>query len=916
MIQNFDIYNRYEVPNYTLCNPDSTEICSLIAYDRKVSLRFNNASEISFKVYSVTSDINRDIVPLESYEKIQTKRLVLIDGIGYFQIQSAVEVSDGVSTYKEVRAISCQNEMGFKSMAWFDGTYKFYDVLDNSNTIIGKIMEMIPDWSIDTVSSDLFNKYRTFESINTTLLNFITADVSEAYECIFLFDFLNRKITVKSIEDLTQNPYTTEIYLSFKNLLKNFQIEENSDDIVTALSVYGQDLDVRQVNPLGSTYIYNFSHFMNTRWMPQSLIDAITNWNTAISTQRPIYANHLSNLQAKNGELLVLTTELTDLEASLTSLENIRSARIEQGIDYTDINTQIAAAENNINTKKTAIEAKKGEISNITNNMAGINTSLSFENNFTPEQLSILKKFIYEHDYTNTYYVVTDLMSSVDIQNSAMELYNEGVNALARMSQPRYTFRIDSTNFMFIKDFERFTSQLRLGCMVTVELEEDKYAYPILLEMQFDYDNPEDFSLTFGNRFRLDDSVYTFNEMLGEAHNTANKTNAKWDKLNEFSNTYKDSVSEFLNNAFDVSKKAIINSSNQSQVWDSSGMTFRKVENGVIDDKQIKIINNQIVFTDDSWNSVKTVLGQINLDGGGTAYGVAAEIIIGRIIAGNNLTITNENNTFTVDSTGAKLINADFSLINSSVKNRVLLNATDGIKIQKNTGTTISPVWENHFYADNDGNIVMSGKITATDGLIGGWNINANTIYSNNVGLYSGTNYSYTTGGLSKNIRIYAGAALSNSTDSSGIPFVVDESGRLKATNAVITGIINASSGQIGGRLGFGAGSTYQYISGSDLDEYRIYINGTPYAGGGSIWSFSVDRLGQVKCSNLNCETLVSSGGTIGGLSFDNSWAGSYHGFPCITSLKKIYFGITGRNVEVDFSNASVTGLSVPAMFG
>lgn len=803
MIQKFDIFNRPESPNFILCNPDSTEINSIIAYERSISLRYADASEISFKVYAKTTDIKIQVISLKYYDKIQTKRLVLVEDIGYFQIQNVNETDDGIEKYKTVSAISIQNEMGFKSMQWFDGTYKFYDAIDITDTLMGEIMFMLPDWTISSISSDLFTKYRTFEAVNTTLLDFILSNVSEAYECVFLFDFLHRMITVKSIADLIQNPQKTEIYLSFRNLLKQFQIEEQSDQIVTCLSVYGQDLDIRQVNPLGTSNIYDFSSFMTKEWMSQDLIDAITAWKSLLTSSQTTYANYLSSLQTKSAELLVLESELTDLESDLKSLEEVRSARIEQGIAYTDINSQIVTAKANIVTKQTAIDAKTSEITTVTNSMTAINTSLSFDNNFSAAQLLILDKFIYEQDYTNTYYVVTDQMTPVDIQYSAQELYNEGVNALTRMSQPRYTFKIDSTNFMFIKDFAQFTSQFELGCMVTIELDEDVFAYPILLEMQYNFDDPNDFSLTFGNRFKLGDSVYTFNELLSQSYTSANRTSASWNKLNSFSKTYETDVDDFLNNAFDVSKKAIINSNNQTQTWDSSGMTFRKITSGSYDPAQMKIINNQIVFTDNNWNSVKTVIGQVSLTGGGTAYGTSAEVLVGRIIAGNSLTITNNSNaglsTFTVDETGATLKNANLSLINSTVKSQILLDPTNGFKIQKNTGTSGSPTWANQFYADASGNIILKGKVTAVEGAIANWIIDTDTLSSGNVGLYSGATYKYTTNSVAKNIRIYAGATLQATTDTSGIPFVIDEYGRLKASNAYISGnIVMAGGSKIG----------------------------------------------------------------------------------------------------------------------
>lgn len=885
MIQYFDLYNRPESPNFTLCNPDYTEISSIIAYNRKPTLRFNDSSSLSCVVYAKSTNIDYQVVDLAFYDLIKTKRLILVENIGYFQIQNVNETDDGVEKFKEITAISIQNDMGFKTMSWFDGTFKFYDALDSTDTIMGKIMARIPDWTIDTISSDLLTKYRTFESVNKTLLDFILSDVSEAYECVFLFDFLNRTIKVKSIADLIANPYQTSIYFSFKNLLKKFQIEELSDDIVTALSVFGQDLDIRQVNPLGTSYIYNFSHFMTLEWMTQDLIDAITAWQSAITSAQPTYAGYLSSLQSGKADLLVLESALLDLQGDLVSNENIRSARIEQGIDYSDINIIIAGIQSDIAEKQAEIDAQTAINDSIIEDMVLINTSLSFASNFTADQLLVLDKYIYEQDYTNTYYIVTDLMNPVDIQNAAQELYNEGVNALARMSQPRYTFKIDSANFMFIKDFATFTSQFQLGCQVTVELDDDVFAYPTLLEIQYNFDDPNDFALTFSDRFKLSDPVSAFEDIISDSHTSANKSAINWSKLNEFSNSYKSDVDDFLTNAFDVSKNAIISSSDQAQTWDGSGMTFRKIVTGVADDEQIKIINNMIVFTDDNWSSIKTVVGKVPLPGGGTAYGVATEVLVGRIILGSSLTISNNSDlgasTFTVDGSGATLINANFSLINSTTKSKILLNPTDGIKIQKNTGTVGTPVWANQFYADADGNIVLTGAITAVSGAIANWTIATNTLSSGNVGLYSGTTYKYTTNSVAKNIRIYAGGTLANTTDTTGIPFVIDEDGRVKMSQAYVSGIVMMNSGSKIGNWNILANSIYHTkISYSDTTAgvylgtdginigdasnfFKVTNAGVLNVGGGSISGSSIYGANYYSTDGKSKLTLISTGSNI-----------------------------------------------------
>lgn len=66
--------------------------------------------------------------------------------------------------------------------------------------------------------------------------------------------------------------------------------------------------------------------------------------------------------------------------------------------------------------------------------------------------------------------------------------------------------------------------------------------------------------------------------------------------------------------------------------------------NPIYDGEQLRIVNNCIVFTDDGWETAKTAVGKLYLgkDKSGNdvyKYGVAGDVIIGKIIAGNNLII-------------------------------------------------------------------------------------------------------------------------------------------------------------------------------------------------------------------------------------------------------------------------------------
>lgn len=102
---------------------------------------------------------------------------------------------------------------------------------------------------------------------------------------------------------------------------------------------------------------------------------------------------------------------------------------------------------------------------------------------------------------------------------------------------------------------------------------------------------------------------------------------------------------------------------------------------------------------------------------------VVADAIVGRIIAGDSLNISNEDNTFTVDGAGATMTNGQINIIKGI--NRIALNPSDGITIYKNN--------EKQMYINSQtGDLEIKGNITANSGSIGGWEIRNTGLYSPN----------------------------------------------------------------------------------------------------------------------------------------------------------------------------------------
>jgi hypothetical protein len=443
--------------------------------------------------------------------------------------------------------------------------------------LLGTLVSLIPNWTIGSVDSSLTSLYRTFNVSDTNIYQFLTTDVSTSYNCVFIFDYTSRTIsaiqTNKAINE-------TSIFLSFENLIKNTQYKEISSEISTCLYCYGgNNLTIRNVNPLGTNTIFNFTYYKTTNWMTQELINAINAWEAKIAFYTPTYNALLVDLAGYNVTLLAQQAALAELQTMLSADQQVRAVRIAAGLDTIEIDAKIDVDEQLIANQNILINITQTSITSITNQLATINIVLAFTNtgNFTSQQLLELNNFIFENTYKNDSIIITDTMSFSEIQVQSQQLYDSAVEVLARTAVPRYQITIDSVNFLALKDYQPFIDQLELGDQITVDSGRGYFIDATLLEYDYSFDDPEQFTITLSNRKRLDDSHFMFTDLFGQ--NFSGNTNSSFNSAN----------------------------------WN------------------------------DWMNSKPAILGNVVAPDGSTAYGVLSGNLVGTITASGSLTITNTN---------------------------------------------------------------------------------------------------------------------------------------------------------------------------------------------------------------------------------------------------------------------------------
>lgn len=391
MVIDFSNNDLRERPILVLKNINGLEIQTLgYAFNISAEIHFNETSKLSF---DLPAYVNGEKTP--HYDEVVGMRYIDLVGYGQFVLEDPETENDGLKEIKHCSAYSIEYELTFKQISLTESTYNFYNPLDLNDTIMGIILEYCPSWSIGTVSTNLLNKYRTFEIDGDNIYNFIKSTLQPKYRCIFDFDTYARKINVISVEDFIG---TQPVFLSLQNVLKNVEVSEDSENVFTCLDVFGADgVNIIPVNPMGNNKIYDLDYLIESGHLSDAFIEKWRAWENNFNSQQDAFyqlvveqAIYTTGASAQSAAKLKLDGEMTGLEAKEATYVSAIAQGLEQddeGHYFTDLLEQvkvdIAAKKNEISSVDSQIKDAEQLAKDAQNQMNEIVNSCKFENFFS-----------------------------------------------------------------------------------------------------------------------------------------------------------------------------------------------------------------------------------------------------------------------------------------------------------------------------------------------------------------------------------------------------------------------------------------------------------------------------------------------------------------------------------------------------
>lgn len=319
---------------------------------------------------------------------------------------------------------------------------------------------------------------------------------------------------------------------------------------------------------------------------------------------------------------------------------------------------------------------------------AKIQDALNFEQYIGTDLWLEFVAYRREDTYSNENYI-SDGLNNSEIFKMALDFIEVANKEIYKSATQQHSLSASLQNLLVMKEFAPIVDMFTVGNWIRVQIDDAIYRLR-LISYTIDFDDLDNIPVEFSDVKKYIDGVTDSADILRQAASMASSydTTKRQAQTGEVSKRLLDN---WVQKGLDAtSVKIMSNADNQNQTWDSHGMLFREYDpiTDSYSDCQLKIINSTLAVTDDNWKTIKTavggfyyfdpVTGELSYD-----YGVNAELIVGKLLLGENLGIYSGDNSMTFDKNGLVITNdVNTFKVNPGDENGKLLvlsNKTDDI---------------------------------------------------------------------------------------------------------------------------------------------------------------------------------------------------------------------------------------------
>lgn len=655
MFINVDYNKRKKEAKLHLAKPNKRIVSPIWEkFSDSLSIKLGNINELSFSIpHFIEDEENGQTITNPHIDSIKEKMLirVTLDTYKEWYIIDGIEEDVDDSDTFNVKAFSLGYELKGKRISGL------VEENINATQLLTKLLEPTV-WKIGTVDPMFDGMFRSFESGDDSNSLDCIMQAGETFGALIEWDTAGRKVSFK---DMAKNGKFRGMSVSYGRFLRSLKRTRTTDEMVTRMHVYGSEgISIHSVNPSGMGYIEDFTYFMypferdvnknvitSSNFMSDELCNALLDHQALVETNAPSIKVLTDELATKQASLITEQSELDtlklELESILELLDVAKSSEDEVAIGQRT--TEKNAKESAIASQNIVVNNLKSDITSLESQITTKQNTIAQQSNFTLELLEELNLYIIESTWRDDKYI------------NVKELYDDAITKFTEIRQPKVVIEVTIDNLLNIVEEQYYWDKLTLGDLIKVKYKEMNIEYMAkIIEINYDLENGEA-TLTIANTIDILNETDKLVQLLysgASATSIVQNNKYKWNKVN----AVQQQVSSLLTDEWDATKQKIIAGVNNSIEVGNRGIIIKNPDFPM----EVVIMQSGVIaLSKDGGETWKTAI---------KPDGIVAERLIGQIIAGQELLITNSSGSFTMDNNGATFDVGSF-IIRSGTDNLV-----------------------------------------------------------------------------------------------------------------------------------------------------------------------------------------------------------------------------------------------------
>lgn len=516
-----------------LCKVNKTIISNMYgAKIESIKRKVDDIDEIQIEIpYYIQDRFTHKRIKNFYYDEVKTERLIMLNNKEYFVIKEVKEELNKTLN-KVIRCYSLEHKLSKRPVVFsFGQSLQLYSDDTEQQDGILNYLEQETGWKVGYINEEcrfelsdgvLKTKYRYFEEINTNWYSFLMDEISELFDCLFQFNTGNKTINVYPNTVLGAD---SGLFLTEDNYIKSLERVDTTNEIVTRLSLIGRDdINIYEVNPLGTDYIENFDYFIENGEMSKELVEALKTYYILLEDLFNRWTNTNNEYLEKKNLQSIYDNDITLLQVQIDNWIKIRDEydELEDEENYKNAQDKIDSLSKEKETILALLNVLNIEVPKLKKELFNLSLRMSRETMlntngellFTDNLLNELQEFIYHDTYDNSNYM------------EPQSLMDCGIRVLKDMSRPTSEYTIDIVNFIDrVRHNRMWQGVIHLRDVITLKSEKNNKEVDLFI-VGFNY-SPKDktIEIELSNKISTKSSIKTIAEILKISKETSKLVN-------------------------------------------------------------------------------------------------------------------------------------------------------------------------------------------------------------------------------------------------------------------------------------------------------------------------------------------------------------------------------------------------------